>query len=203
LRSRGKALQRRYVILVLGVAGVGKTVFGRALASLLGLKFIDVPEFVERRKLYSGYDVESKAYLVDLRKLSAAIGSELRGGGVLASVYAFKPRGVRVSWAIILRVRPTRLLEILRGRGYPDEKIRENVSAELIDQPLVEAIQKFGRRKIVQLDATDVDLESLARRAAEAIKSHTFRQLDRKIDWIGELERSGELEELLRFLESG
>ena len=189
--------------MVLGVAGVGKTVFGRALASLLGLKFIDVPELVERRKLYSGYDVESKAYLVDLRKLSAAIGSELRGGGVLASVYAFKPRGVRVSWAIILRVRPTRLLEILRGRGYPDEKIRENVSAELIDQPLVEAIQKFGRRKIVQLDATDVDLESLARRAAEAIKSRTFRQLDRKIDWIGELERSGELEELLRFLESG
>jgi adenylate kinase len=189
------------VILVLGVAGVGKTVFGRALASLLGLKFIDVPELVDRRKLYSGYDVESKAYLVDLRKLSAAAGSELRGGGVLASVYAFKPRGVRVSWAIILRVRPTRLLEILRGRGYPDEKIRENVSAELIDQPLVEAIQKFGRRKIVQLDATDVDLESLARRAAEAIKSRILRQLDRKIDWIGELERSGELEELLRFLE--
>lgn len=187
--------------MVLGVAGVGKTVFGRALASLLGLKFIDVPELVDRRKLYSGYDVESKAYLVDLRKLSAAAGSELRGGGVLASVYAFKPRGVRVSWAIILRVRPTRLLEILRGRGYPDEKIRENVSAELIDQPLVEAIQKFGRRKIVQLDATDVDLESLARRAAEAIKSRILRQLDRKIDWIGELERSGELEELLRFLE--
>jgi len=196
-------LQRRHVILVLGVAGVGKTVFGKALASLLGLKFIDMPELVERRKLYSGYDVESKAYLVDLRKLSAAAGSELRGGGVLASVYAFKPRGVRVSWAIILRVRPTRLLEILRSRGYPDEKIRENVSAELIDQPLVEAIQKFGRRKIVQLDATDVDLKSLARRAAEAIKSRTFRQLDRKIDWIGELERSGELEELLRFLESG
>lgn len=196
-------MQRRYVILVLGVAGVGKTVFGRALASLLGLKFIDAPELVERRKLYSGYDVESKAYLVDLRKLSAAAGSELRGGGVLASVYAFKPRGVRVSWAIILRVRPTRLLEILRGRGYPDEKIRENVSAELIDQPLVEAIQKFGRRKIVQLDATDVDLESLARRAAEAIKSRILRQLDRKIDWIGELERSGELEALLRFLESG
>lgn len=196
-------MQRRYVILVLGVAGVGKTVFGRALASLLGLKFIDVPELVERRKLYSGYDVESKAYLVDLRKLSAAAGSELRGGGVLASVYAFEPRGVRVSWAIILRVRPTRLLEILRGRGYPDEKIRENVSAELIDQPFVEAIQKFGRRKIVQLDATDVDLEGLARRAAEAIKSRILRQLDRKIDWIGELERSGELEELLRFLESG
>ena len=196
-------MRRRHVILVLGVAGVGKTVFGRALASLLGLKFIDVPELVERRKLYSEYDVESRAYLVDLRRLSAAAGLELRDGGVLASVYAFKPRGVKVSWAIILRMRPTRLLEALRGRGYPDEKIRENVSAEFIDQPLVEAIQKFGGKKVVQLDATDADLEGLARRVAEAIRSRSLKQLDQRIDWISELERSGELEELLRFLESG
>jgi adenylate kinase len=190
------------VVLVLGVAGVGKTTFGRVLASLLGLKFIDVPELVERRKLYLEYDVGSRAYLVDLRRLSAAAGSELRGGGVLASVYAFKPRGVKVSLVIVLRMRPTMLLEVLRGRGYTDEKIRENVSAELIDQPLIEAIQKFGRR-VVQLDATGADLEDLARRAAEAIRSRGLKQLDLRIDWISELERSGELEELLRFLESG
>jgi adenylate kinase len=191
------------VVLVLGVAGVGKTTFGRVLASLLGLKFIDVPELVERRKLYSEYDVRSRAYLVDLRRLSAAAGSELRGGGVLASVYAFKPRGVKVSSVIVLRMRPTRLLEVLRGRGYADEKIRENVSAELIDQPLIEAIQKFGRRRVVQLDATGADLGDLARRAAEAIRSRGLKQLDLRIDWISELEGSGELEELLRFLEPG
>jgi adenylate kinase len=191
------------VVLVLGVAGIGKTAFGRVLASLLGLKFIDVPELVERKKLYSEYDVKSRAYLVDLRRLSAAAGSELREGGVLASVYAFKPRGVKVSLVIVLRMRPTRLLEVLRGRGYTDEKIRENVSAELIDQPLIEAIQKFGKRRVVQLDATGADLKDLARRAAEAIRSRGLKQLDRRIDWISELERSGELEELLRFLESG
>lgn len=196
-------MRLRRVVLVLGVAGVGKTTFGRVLASLLGLKFIDVPELVERRKLYSEYDVRSRAYLVDLRRLSAAAGSELRGGGVLASVYAFKPRGVKVSSVIVLRMRPTRLLEVLRGRGYADEKIRENVSSELIDQPLIEAIQKFGRRRVVQLDATGADLGDLARRAAEAIRSRGLKQLDLRIDWISELEGSGELEELLRFLEPG
>lgn len=185
----------------MGVAGVGKTVFGRALASLLGLKFIDVPELVVRRKLYSEYDVESRAYLVDLRRLSAAAGSELREGRVMASVYAFKPRGVKVSWAIVLRMRPTRLLEVLRSRGYPDDKIRENISAELIDQPLVEAIQKFGRR-VVQQDTTNMDLEDLARRVADAIRSRGLKKLDQRIDWIGELERYSELEELLRYLES-
>ncbi|MEM2846237.1 MAG: AAA family ATPase [Nitrososphaerota archaeon] len=199
-------MRRGLVILVLGVAGVGKTMFGKALAGLLDLKFIDVPELVERRGLHAGYDEESKAYLVDLRRLSAAAGSELRMGGVLASVYAFKPRGIKVSCAIVLRMRPTALLRILRARGYSDEKIRENVSAELIDQPLVEAIQRFGRRRVIQLDATGGDLELLARRAAEVIRSRGvtgLKQLDQEIDWIAELERSGELDGLLRFLESG
>lgn len=124
----------------------------------------------------------------------------------MASVYAFKPRGVKVSCAIVIRMRPTTLLSILRERRYPGEKIRENVSAELIDQPLVEAIQRFGRKRVVQLDATGGDLELLARRAAEVIRSRGImglKQLDQRIDWIAELERSGELDGLLRFLESG
>ena len=191
------------VVLVLGVAGVGKTGFGRTLASFLCLKFIDLPELVERRRLYSKYDERSGAYLVDLRKLSATAGSELREGGVLASVYAFKPRGIKVSYAIVLRMRPTRLLNVLRSRGYPDEKIKENVSAELIDQPYIEAIQKFGKGKVAQLDATSADLEQLAKRAAEAIRSRNLKNLDQRIDWIADLEKSSELDDLLRFLESG
>lgn len=198
-------MRRGLVILVLGVAGVGKTVFGRALASLLDLRFIDVPELVERRKLYLGFDESSRAYLVDLRRLSIAAGSELKIGGVVASIYAFKPRGVKISCAIVLRVRPTVLLNILRERGYPSEKIRENVSAELIDQPLIEAIQRFGGRRVVQLDVTGSDLEYLARVTAETIRAHGvkgLKRLDQRIDWIAELERSGELDNLLRFLET-
>jgi len=188
--------------MVLGVAGVGKTAFGRRLASLLGFKFIDLPELVRERRLYTAYDPEAQAYVVDLRRISAAVGSLLRGGcGVVASVYSFKPRGVEVRNAIVLRMDPLKLIKVLEGRGYPRWKIRENVSAEFIDQPLVEAIRKFGSDRVVQLNATDRSLAELAERAAEAFREGRLMELNERVDWIGFLERLRRLEELLSFLE--
>ena len=196
--SKGKEL----AIMVLGVAGVGKTKFGKALAQKLGLRFIDIPELVKTRKLYSSYDPSSQAYVVDLRRISAAAGSELRGaGGVISSIYAFKPRRIKVRCAIVLRMNPLKLLRVLEEREYPRDKIRENVSAELIDHPLVEAIRRFGRSRVIQVDVTDVDLDELAGRVAEAIRSRQVKKLDVKVDWISELEKSGKLENLLRFIE--
>jgi len=190
--------------MVLGVAGVGKTAFGRMLSTRLGAIFIDVPEVVVKRGLYTSYDHEARSYIVDLRRLSIAIGAELRDRfGVVASIYAFKPRGVEVEWAIVLRMKPTRLITNLEERGYPVDKIRENVSAELVDQPLIEAIERFGESRVVQIDVTDVDLGELAGRAAEGIRSGVLRDLNQRVDWIRELEERGELEDLLRFLELG
>jgi len=195
---------KEFAIMVLGVAGVGKTRFGKALAQKLGLRFVDVPDLVKTRKLYSSYDPSSQAYVVDLRRVSAAAGSELRGaGGVISSIYAFKPRGIKVRCALVLRMNPLKLLRVLEERRYPRDKIRENVSAELIDHPLVEAIRRFGRGRVIQVDVTDVDLDELAGRFAEAIRSRQVKKLDVRVDWISELERSGKLEDLLRFIEAG
>ncbi|MCD6313218.1 MAG: AAA family ATPase [Thaumarchaeota archaeon] len=197
--SKGK----EFAIMVLGVAGVGKTKFGKALAQKLGLRFIDIPELVKTRKLYSSYDPSSQAYVVDLRRISAAAGSELRGaGGVISSIYAFKPRRIKVRCAIVLRMNPLKLLRVLEEREYPRDKIGENVSAELIDHPLVEAIRRFGRSRVIQVDVTDVDLNELAGKFAEAIRSRQVKKLDVKVDWISELEKSGKLEDLLRFIEA-
>ncbi len=190
-------------IMVLGVAGVGKTSFGKILSSHLGVAFIDVPELVVKKRLYSSYDSKAQAYVVDLRKLSIAVGSELRGRrGVVASIYAFKPRGVEVELAIVLRMKPTKLIEVLRQRKYPIDKIRENASAELIDQPLIEAIRKFGEERVIQIDVTGRKLDEVAREAAEKIRRGETCSMNQQIDWIRVLEESGELEELLRFLES-
>lgn len=194
---------KSWAIMVLGVAGAGKTTFGRRLASALGIKFLDVPEFVKKKKLHSGYDRKARAYLIDLRKLSIAAGAEIsKEAGVIASIYAFKPRGIKVRYAIILRIRPTKLIKILKARKYPLEKICENVSAELIDQPLYEAVRKFGRKKIIQLDVTDRELTRLASEVAEKIKENKLHELNQEIDWIKVLEDRGELGDLLRFIES-
>ena len=196
-------LEKCSAIMVLGVAGVGKTTFGRHLASALKIKFLDIPEFVRERKLYSRYDKKSQSYLIDLRKISIAVGAELMGEkAVIASIYAFKPRGIDVEMVFVLRVKPTELIRILKERGYPPAKIRENVLAELIDQPLHEAVSKFEADKIIQLNVTGCDLSKLALEAAEKIAKGDIKLLNSEVDWIKTLEEEGSLERVLKFIES-
>ncbi|MCX8187119.1 MAG: AAA family ATPase [Nitrososphaeria archaeon] len=189
-------------IMVLGVAGVGKTTFGKHLASALNARFLDVPEFVRERGLYSRYNRRSQSYIIDLKRVSIVVGAELRGErAVIASIYAFKPRGVEVEVAIILRMRPTELMRILKERGYSLEKIRENVLAELIDQTLYDAMGRFEVDKIVQLDVTGRDLPKLALDVAEKILGGGVKSLSCEIDWIKTLEEEGGLEDVLGFVE--
>lgn len=184
-----------------GVAGVGKTEFGSRLAEILGTRFIDLPQYIKQRRLYIGYDRKARAYLIDLRAVSAAIGSELRRErGVVASVYLFKPRRITVRVATVLRLRPDILLQVLESRGYPPEKIAENLSAELVDQPLHQALKKYGRRKTVQLDVTERDLRAMASEFASAFLGSRVKKLHREVDWTSKLERAGRLEEVLGFI---
>ena len=193
--------RRSWVIMVLGVAGVGKTTFGQLLAERLGVRFIDLPAYIKLHKLYSGYDERAQAYIVDLRKISARLGRELRGErAVVASIYPFKPRGVDVKSAIVLRLRPDKLIKVLDARGYPRWKIAENVSAELIDEPFAEAVRKFGEEKAIQLDVTDRDFKTLAEKVAEAFEAGAERELNQSIDWIKVLESLGLLDEVLEYL---
>ena len=187
--------------MVLGVAGVGKTTFGQLLAERLGVRFIDLPAYVKLHKLYNGYDERAQAYIVDFRKISARLGRELKDGkAVVASIHPFKPRGVNVKSAIVLRLRPDRLIKVLEARGYPRWKIAENVSAELIDEPFAEAVKKFGEEKVIQLDVTDADFKALAERVVEAFKAGAERELSQLIDWIRVLESLGLLDEVLEYL---
>ena len=187
--------------MVLGVAGVGKTAFGQLLAGKLGVRFIDLPAYVKLHKLYNGYDERAQAYIVDFRKISARLGRELRGGkAVAASIHPFKPRRVDVRSAIVLRLKPDKLIKVLEARGYPRWKIAENVSAELIDEPFAEAVKKFGEGRVIQLNVTDVDFKALAERVAEAFKAGAERELDQLIDWIKVLESLGLLDGVLEYL---
>jgi len=191
-----------WAMLVLGVAGVGKTALGSMVARLLNARFIDLPEYVREQRLYSEYDEAEEAYVVDLRRVAARIGSEIRRSGktaVISSVYAFKPRGVEVRHALVLRLRPDVLMRVLKERGYPVKKIAENVSAELVDQPLHDAA-KLNPRNLVQLNVTGVNLERLAEEVARRIRSGGIEEMDQEVDWISELERIGRLDEVLMFL---
>lgn len=190
-----------WVIVVTGVACVGKTTFSSKLAEKLGVEFIDLPEFVKEMKLYEYYDESSRDYVVDLRKISFKLGSILKGKkSIVASVYPLKPRNVPVKLVIVLRLRPDILMGRLKEKNYPESKIAENVTAEIVDKPLHDAIEKYGKRKVVQIDVTGIDMDQLVEKTAKAYVTSNIKSLNNKVDWINELERIDTHLEILQFL---
>lgn len=192
---------RGWVIIVTGVACVGKTTFSSKLAEKLGVEFIDLPELIKEMKLYEYYDQSSGDYVVDLRKVSSRLGSILKGKkSIVASVYPIKPRNVSVKLVIVLRLRPDILMKRLKERNYPESKIAENITAEFVDKPLYDAVEKFGERKVVQLDVTSTNMDQLVEKAAKAYVTSNIKSLNNKIDWISELEKMDTCSEILQFL---
>ncbi len=190
-----------WVIIVTGVACVGKTTFSSKLAEKLGLEFIDLPELIKEMKLYEYYDQSSGDYVVDLRRVSSRLGSILKGKkSIVASVHLIKPRSVPVKLVIVLRLRPDILMRRLKEKNYPESKIAENITAEIVDKPLHDAVEKFGERKVVQIDVTGIDMNKLVEKTAEAYITSNIKSLNNKIDWISELERIDTHSEILQFL---
>ncbi|ADC65777.1 Adenylate kinase [Ferroglobus placidus DSM 10642] len=87
---------------------------------------------------------------------------------------------------IVLRCRPDVLYERLVKKGWSEEKIRENVEAELIDYILVEALEKHD--DVHEIDTTNLTPEEVADKIEEILRGKKYPP--GKIDWISELSDS-------------
>lgn len=171
-----------------GTPGVGKSTIGARVAELLGLEAIEV-------RSLAGGSVE-----VDLRSLSARCGAVMRRASrpsLLITHIIFKPRGVDVKKAVVLRKDPLLLYEELKARGYDESKVLENVEAELIGTVYYDAVTLFGEEKVCQIDVTEVTADETCWRVIRCLEC--VHDTD-YVDWMGKLEREGRIERLLTML---
>ena len=151
-------MTERRVIVIAGVPGVGKSTVAGAVAERLGCPVIGVSELAVKEGTLLGRDEERNTDVVDLPRLKEKINeavSATEGPIIVEGHYAYDvvPSEL-VSHALVLRRAPWVLKEELRERGYSDEKVRENVEAELLDVSLVEAIESLGPDLVCEADTT-------------------------------------------------
>lgn len=175
--------------LVAGTPGVGKSTVAAGLAARLGAEVIELAELADPDEAE-----------VHPAKLAARAGARIRRSGrdaVIATHIIFKPRRIELGGVVVLRRSPLRLLEELRLRGYPEEKVLENVEAELLGVVYVEALRKVGPGRVFQIDTSE--------RGPEETVELAYRSLRRgwggeEVDWFLRLESEGRLQELLTML---
>lgn len=168
-----------------GTPGTGKSTLSAELR-LRGYDAVDGKAFIKEHGLLGEYDEERDTYEVDLDALNDAL-DPLRDAEhpvVLDShlSHFMDSRGI-----IVLRCSPSVLAERLRARGYSEDKVRENVQAEILDEILCEASE--SDIPIGEIDCTSATVREVADIAEKIISGHAPDYPPGGTDWSSEMDK--------------
>ncbi|HEX16823.1 MAG TPA: hypothetical protein ENG60_00165 [Thermoplasmatales archaeon] len=147
------------IISLTGTPGVGKSSVARILKK--DYDVIDLMELALKEGFVEGYDRDRESYIIDMDGLVDYLRKKrFRRGIILESHLSHLVDFSDL--VIVLRCRPDVLRKRLEEKGWREEKIRENIDAEILDIILCEAIDIHGTRKVFEIDTTERSVEEVA-----------------------------------------
>ena len=128
-------LHRAIVIGITGTPSSGKSRLAAIIADELpGSRIIEIGDIARRPGFHTSYDRKDRSYVADMRKLKRFLDAESDNGGTLIIVgHMLQDIGVDTDLTIVVRASLEELYGRMARRGYPRDKIRENISAEMSD----------------------------------------------------------------------
>lgn len=126
------------IIAVTGTPGTGKDTISKLLAKSLNFGLVDLNKLAREKNLLKGYDEKRKCDVVDIQGL-AKEAKKLKGNQIIQSHYSHL---LPSDLIIVLRTGPAELRKRLEKRGWPNEKIQENMDAEIMEICKSEAMEK-------------------------------------------------------------
>ncbi len=161
---------------ITGTPGVGKT----TVAKILENRGYRVVDFIIIAKYYGCVDESDGEIEVDLDLLKKLFRPDDFNfdfvEGHLSHYIANR--------CVVLRCRPDVLEERMRKKGWDEEKILENLEAEIIDYVLFEAIENCD--EVHEIDTTGMNPEMVANAVEDIFKGRESFPVG-NIDWISEL----------------
>lgn len=154
------------IIAVTGTPGTGKTSVSSKLAELLGYRYVDVNEFAERADVETEVDEERGTVAVDVDSLVDALEREVGDDAVLDGHLSHH---FPADLTVVLRCEPSELEGRLGEKGWDEDKIDENVEAEVLDLILQEAVEE--REKVMEIETTGKDAEEVAEEVRSAVET--------------------------------
>ena len=189
------------VIIITGTPGVGKTASAKALTSRLNATYVGINELVIDENLVAELDEDRGTVVADMARLSERVDELLDHADrdqVIDGHYAHDVvRTGRATHVFVLRRHPDELRTILANRGYNEDKIHENVNSEILDVCLTEAIARHDVERVDEIDTSSVTIEETIESMLSVLDGGKKPAIG-KVDWLGQLEEAGRLDEYLR-----
>ena len=137
-------------ICVTGSVCSGKTTLAKNLAKDKDLEYLDVSKLIKDENLSEGFDEKRDCEVIDIEKLNKILIEKIKNSKkqlVIDSHMSHCLDKKYVERCIVCKCGLKELKKRLKKRGYSQEKIKENLEAEIMDVCLNEA--KENGHKII------------------------------------------------------
>jgi adenylate kinase len=188
------------VILITGTPCVGKTTTAKALAEKLCAVCINLTDYAKTYGLTLGEDKERQTSIVNEKAMHKHLSESISVAGtdiIIDGHYAAAVTpGEFVTHVFVLRRNPVELKKQMQHCGFSEAKIDENLSAEILDSCLIEALQNH-KDKVCELDISGQTTENIVESMLKVL-SNTKKCYSGFVDWLGMLERENLTDTYLR-----
>ena len=192
--------RRGRILIVTGTPGVGKSSASELLASRIGAKSISLGALVEKEELHVRVDRNRDTLVADMKRVRKRVEDTIAnsvGDIVIEGHYAVDvvpPEDVHL--VLVLRRDPQELERVLRERLYREEKVRENLAAEILDVCLYDAVTRCGVNRVCEVNVTGRKVEDVVEEIVQILEGKRKCRVG-LVDWLGRLEAEGRLDEYL------
>jgi len=170
------------LLVITGNPGVGKHTAAKIVAGKLDLELIDINAVAIKKNAIIKKD--KIGYVVDLKKLSSQIRRELtRDCLAVGHLAPYVLNKSKADLVIVLRRSPYELKKVYAKRKYSEEKAGDNISSEIIGVCLYDAIKKFGRDKVAEIDSTAKKPEKVVNEIISIFEGKSKPSIG-KVDWL-------------------
>jgi adenylate kinase len=177
------------IVALTGTPGTGKTSVAKHLSSFYKVR--GVSDLAKEMDCILDEEIENGVLVVDVECLSEKI-SQLRETykDEVTIIEGHLAHRIPSDVIIVLRCNPLKLKERLSTKNWSEEKVLENVEAELLDVILVEALESSNN--VYEIDTSNKTIKEVSEIVIEIIevvkrgkKLENF--IPGKIDWIAEV----------------
>jgi adenylate kinase len=192
---------KKRVILITGTPGTGKTTTAKQLAAKLDAQYINLTDYAKTYGLTSGEDKQRKTTIIDEEKMRTKLTQTINAADktniIIDGHYAsaVTPANL-VTNVFVLRRNPKELKQFMQKCGFEGAKLWENLSAEILDVCLIEAVQAQPG-KVCELDVTGRTVEEVTNEIMDVLEKGK-KCYSGIVDWLGMLEREGLTDQYLK-----
>ena len=174
------------MIIITGTPGTGKSTVSKLLSKKTNSKLISINSLIESYDLTLGTDEKRGYKIVDTQRMIPIVNDiknkyqdvDIIFEGHITQDYPYADK------IVVLRCNPDVLKERLSDRKWPEMKVNENISAEILGVCTSESYETYG--DIVQeIDTTDLTAQQVCDELISVINDDKTYPLS-EIDYLGE-----------------